>query len=93
MCFNVFAHHKDDHSKNFSYTYKDESWKLSPAYDLTNSNSIGGEHATTINGNVSNPEIADIMEVATKTKMDEKRALILAEEIRGVVAEDLKAYL
>ncbi|MDD3662454.1 MAG: type II toxin-antitoxin system HipA family toxin [Candidatus Pacebacteria bacterium] len=93
MCFNVFAHNRDDHSKNFSYIYKDESWKLSPAYDLTYSNSIGGEHATTINGNGSNPGIADIMEVAKKTKMDEKKALRIAEEIREVVAEDLKEYL
>ena len=43
MCFNVFAHNRDDHSKNFSYIYRDEEkrWILSPAYDLTYSNSIG----------------------------------------------------
>ena len=93
MCFNVYAHNRDDHSKNFSYIYKDESWKLSPAYDLTYSNSIGGEHATTINGNGSNPGIADIMEVAKKTKIDDKKALRIAEEIREIVAEDLKEYL
>lgn len=23
MCFNVFAHNRDDHSKNFSYLYDD----------------------------------------------------------------------
>jgi hypothetical protein len=33
------------------------------------------------------------MEVAKKTKMDEKKALRIAEEIREVVAEDLKKYL
>ena len=27
MCFNVFAHNRDDHSKNFSYIYRDrEKW-------------------------------------------------------------------
>lgn len=93
MCFNVFAHNRDDHSKNFSYLYKDESWKLSPAYDLTYSNSIGGEHATTINGNGSNPGIADIMEVAKKMKMDEKKSLRIAGEIREIIAVDLKEYL
>ncbi len=52
MCFNVYAHNRDDHSKNFTYLYDEDecSWKLSPAYDLTYSNSIGGEHATTVNG-------------------------------------------
>ena len=42
------------------------SWKLSPAYDLTYSNSIGGEHATTVNGNGVNPELDDILAVAQK---------------------------
>ena len=33
MCFNVFSHNRDDHSKNFSFLYsEDESrWILSPA--------------------------------------------------------------
>ena len=68
MCFNVYAHNRDDHSKNFTYLYDEDecSWKLSPAYDLTYSNSIGGEHATTVNGNGVNPELDDILAVAKK---------------------------
>lgn len=44
MCFNVFAHNRDDHAKNFSFLYDEpeKRWKLSPAYDLTYSHSIGG---------------------------------------------------
>ena len=38
MCFNVFSHNRDDHSKNFSYLCEDGRWRLSPAYDLTCSN-------------------------------------------------------
>ena len=40
MCFNVFEHNRDDHSKNFSYIYDEEHtrWELAPAYDLTYSN-------------------------------------------------------
>lgn len=36
MCFNVFAHNRDDHSKNFTYLYDEmkKGWRLSPAYDL-----------------------------------------------------------
>lgn len=50
MCFNVFVHNRDDHSKNFSYLYDEveQRWVLSLAYDLTYSYSIGGEHATSI---------------------------------------------
>ena len=45
MCFNVFAHNRDDHSKNFTYLYYEEKdcWRLSPAYDLTYSK-IGRAH-------------------------------------------------
>lgn len=57
MFFNVFAHNRDDHSKNFTYLYneKNDSWRLSPAYDLTYSNTYYGEHTTTVDGNGRNP--------------------------------------
>lgn len=93
MCFNVFAHNRDDHSKNFSYLYQDGVWKLSPAYDLTYSNSIGGEHATTVNGNGTNPGIKDILEVAKKANMDEKKASLIVNEIKETVVENLGEYL
>ena len=68
MCFNIFSHNRDDHSKNFSFIYDLEakSWKLSPAYDLTYSHSIGGEHATTVNGNGRDPGLKEILEIAKK---------------------------
>ena len=57
MCFNVYAHNRDDHSKNFTYLYYEEKdcWRLSPAYDLTYSNTYYGEHTTTVDGNGRNP--------------------------------------
>ena len=68
MCFNVFAHNRDDHSKNFAYLYDEREgrWRLSPAYDLTYSNSIGGEHATCINGEGKNPKLSDLLALADK---------------------------
>lgn len=90
MCFNVFAHNRDDHSKNFSYLYKDDHWELSPAYDLTYSNSIGGEHATCVNGNGRSPKIEDILAVAANAKMDIGKARIIAEEIQDTVKTHLR---
>lgn len=89
MCFNVFAHNRDDHSKNFSYLYDDveKKWILSPAYDLTYSYSIGGEHATTINGNGRNPSMTDILEVAKNIGIKERKAKNIADEIKMIVAE------
>lgn len=91
MCFNVFAHNRDDHSKNFSFIYDEElkKWKLSPAYDLTFSYSIGGEHATTINGNGRNPNIKDILKVAENIGMKYENAKKTAEEIEKIVNKDL----
>lgn len=95
MCFNVFAHNRDDHSKNFTYMHKEEEkrWILSPAYDLTYSNSIGGEHATTINGNGIDPGMDDILAVAKKIGLGTTKAKKTAMEIRECVNESLKDYI
>ena len=46
-CFNLFAHNRDDHAKNFSFLMDEKGkWRLSPAYDLTFSYGPGGEHST-----------------------------------------------
>ena len=85
MCFNVFAHNRDDHSKNFSFLY-DESqkeWHLSPAYDLTYSSSFNGEHATTINGEGKNPSLKDILVVAKNIGLKDKQARDIALDIKG----------
>ena len=84
MCFNVFAHNRDDHSKNFSFLYDDtkKEWHLSPAYDLTYSFSFNGEHATTINGEGKNPTLDDILAVAKNIGLKEKFAKDIASDIQ-----------
>ncbi len=84
MCFNVFAHNRDDHSKNFSFLYDDnkKEWHLSPAYDLTYSFSFNGEHATTINGEGKNPNLDDILAVAKNIGLNEKSAKNIALDIQ-----------
>ena len=95
MCFNVFSHNRDDHSKNFSFIYNEDlnKWELSPAYDLTYSYSINGEHATTINGNGVNPGLNDILKVAEKIGLDKKKAEKISIEIRETVKKDLRIFL
>lgn len=92
MCFNVFAHNRDDHSKNFSFLYDEGKWSLSPAYDLTYSNSIGGEHATTVAGNGLNPGMEELLSVAKQIGINEKWAKNTAQEIRETVNNELKIY-
>lgn len=93
MCFNVFAHNRDDHSKNFSFIYKENRWNLSPAYDLTYSNSIGGEHATMVNGNGRDPGMNDLLAVASTIKFDCNKAKSIAKEIQEIVQFELHQYI
>lgn len=85
MCFNVFAHNRDYHSKNFSYIYNEakKEWHLSPAYDLTYSSSFNGEHATTIDGEGKNPNLDNILSVAKNIGLKEKLAKDIASEIKN----------
>jgi serine/threonine-protein kinase HipA len=89
MCFNVFAHNRDDHSKNFSYLFDfdKKEWHLSPAYDLTYSSSINGEHATTIDGEGKNPTEENILAVAKKINIKEKIAKDIMLEVKNKTKE------
>lgn len=91
MCFNMYAHNRDDHTNNFTFLYNEEesAWKLSPAYDLTYSNSLGGEHATCINENGKNPTQADLLALADKIGMKKSKAKEIAEFVRETVYEEL----
>lgn len=95
MCFNVFAHNRDDHSNNFTFLYDAErgAWHLSPAYDLTYSNSIGGEHATCVNGNGRDPSLADILAVADKVGIAKERAKRIAQQVQETVSAELNDVL
>lgn len=92
MCFNVFAHNRDDHSKNFSYLYLENEarWVLSPAYDLTYSNSIGGEHATTVHGEGLKPGMTDVLAVAAGIGIGKKKAKEIAEEVQEKCEVELR---
>ena len=93
MAFNIFAHNRDDHSNNFSYLCDNGEWRLAPAYDLTYSNSIGGEHATTINGEGRNPGMKDILKVARKAGLNESAARMITEKVRETVHTMLRKYV
>ncbi len=94
MCFNVFAHNRDDHSKNFSFVYDTESetWRLSPAYDLTYSITYYGEHTTSVGGNGQDPGETELLTVGVQAGMKKKQCQEIINEIKQRVEEDLKAY-
>lgn len=82
--FNVFAHNRDDHSKNFAFL-RDETgdWSLSPAFDLTFSSSSYGMHSTTCAGNGLNPGMKELMSLAEHFSIRNSEKII--EEVKSVI--------
>lgn len=91
MCFNVFAHNRDDHSKNFTFIYDEnnDGWRLSPAYDLTYSTTYYGEHTTTVDGNGRNPGIKELAAVGTAAGMEKDICTEIAYDIEKCVKNEL----
>lgn len=68
--FNVLAHNRDDHAKNFTYLMNHiGEWKLSPAYDLTFSNGPGGEQSTMVMGEGRNITINHLVKLGQEAKL------------------------
>lgn len=83
-CFNVFAHNRDDHSKNFSFLMSARGeWSVSPAYDLSYSDGPGGEHWMLVAGEGANPGRAHLEALARRA--DLKRVGAVIDEVRAAV--------
>lgn len=84
MTFNVLAHNKDDHAKNFAFVYGAKGWELSPAYDLTFSHGMGNEHTTAIAGS-GNPGPEKLLEIAAAFRIGNGTKII--NEVRDAVSQ------
>ncbi|WCE32187.1 type II toxin-antitoxin system HipA family toxin [Vibrio sp. SCSIO 43137] len=80
--FNYITVNQDDHSKNFSFIANDDdSWSLSPVYDIVYSPSPYAEHATSFNGDGRSPLKALTIMARQAGYANEKSLLSMAEEI------------
>lgn len=87
-CFNVFAHNRDDHAKNFAFLMDEHGkWRLSPAYDLTFSNGPGGEHCTAVSGEGKDPDSTHLLSIAATFSIPAKEAKQIIEQVRSVVSD------
>lgn len=83
-CFNVFAHNRDDHARNFAFVMDERgTWRPSPAYDLTFSSGPGGEHTTLVSGEGRIPAKDHLIQLA-KTA-DVRRAAAIVDHVRSAV--------
>ncbi len=95
MCFNVYAHNLDDHLKNFSYYYDEDTknYRLSPAYDMTYSNTYYGEHTTSVNHKGKDIIIDDLVLVGTKSGLKKEFCISKAEYVKEKVYNKLGKYI
>lgn len=95
MCFNVYAHNLDDHAKNFSYLYDEniKRYKLSPAYDMTYSNTYYMEHTTSINGKGKDINDNDLISVGLNAGLEKEFMLDSISKIKSVTKKRLISYL
>lgn len=78
--FNVLAHNRDDHAKNFAFLMNDAGeWRFAPVYDVTFSNGPGGEQSTMVMGEGRAPGIAQLEALAADAKIPAKRASDIIE--------------
>lgn len=71
--FNVMAHNRDDHAKNFSFLMNEfGEWKLSPAYDLTFSSGLGGEQSTMVTGEGRNITVKHLTKLGREAKLSKE---------------------
>lgn len=88
MVFNVLAHNRDDHVKNFAFLLDDATgeWSLSPAYDLLHTPGPGGEHTMTVAGEGRAPGRLHMRALAAGADMSRREADRIIEEVQVAVA-------
>ena len=86
--FNVMAHNRDDHAKNFSFLMNEfGEWKLSPAYDLTYSNGPGGEQSTMVMGEGRNITIEHLIKLGLEAKISKELIDQIIEKTRNSLSK------
>jgi serine/threonine-protein kinase HipA len=84
-CFNVLAHNRDDHAKNFSFLLTDsKTWSFAPAYDLTFSYGPGGEQSTMVMGEGKHPGVEQLRALGKEHGL--KNAAQILEKVRKAIS-------
>jgi serine/threonine-protein kinase HipA len=84
-CFNVFAHNRDDHCRNFSFLMDEQGrWAPSPAYALTFAPGPGGEHTMLVAGEARAPGAAHLAALATGAEL--KHSTRIIDEVRSATS-------
>ncbi len=86
--FNVLAHNRDDHAKNFSFLMDaNGDWKLAPAYDLTFSGGPNGEQSTMVMGEGKSPGISHLLKLGTEAKLSKRLVKEIIDRTKNALGQ------
>lgn len=86
MAFNIAAHNRDDHAKNFAFMMNSAGeWSLSPAYDLGYAPGPGGEHTMTVMGEGRQPKREHVLKLAKQFAIKPSEVNIILNEVNTAV--------
>lgn len=86
--FNVLAGNRDDHAKNHGFIYRDRTWTLGPAYDLTfTSAQHMPERGMSVCGERRAAGLEHLKKLAATESLDVKEASRVIDEVRGALAQ------
>lgn len=84
--FNVLAHNRDDHAKNFAFlTDEKGEWTLTPAYDLNFAEGPGGEHTTTFAGEGKNVTRNHVLNLAVGAGIQTEAVAEILDQVGAAV--------
>lgn len=86
--FNVLAHNRDDHVKNFAFILDDATgaWRASPAYDLLFTAGPGGEHSMTVAGEGRDPGRPHLLRLAERAGLSKREAATILDQVGAAVS-------
>lgn len=88
MIFNILAHNRDDHVKNFAFMMDGVTgaWRLAPAYDLMPTRGPGGRHTMTIVGEGEQPRKRHVEQLAKQVGITLPEMEEIVQEVQTAVA-------
>ncbi len=88
MIFNIVTGNRDDHTRNFAFMLSDRNeWKNTPAYDVTWSRGIMGEHTLSIDGKGKGILLDDVLAIANSASISRHEASRVIESVTDAVSD------
>lgn len=86
--FNILAHNRDDHAKNFSFLMDEKGeWRLSPPYDLTFSSGMRGEQSTTVMGEGKKPGTKHLADLGNEAKLSRAKVKEVIDQAKAAISK------